>query len=237
MIKNETEIRVAVQAVLVSVLALNGFWGCALVVMVLLLPWSPFLRMGSYLIQPIVDWRIRKASDRHEQGLAQIEHQLDTFLIGSKSEAAAPLSSRFAEMELSTKPSEIKMPKALEMSKVTVPSVQPLEKLSPTPPNFPATLAIPSVIADHIKNSPHGAFSNMDLEVERVNFNGEIADVLVKFKSPNVKELAIRQRYVLRKSGERWEVDSQYPANGPSRGPNYPMPNLPSRASTHVGRA
>ncbi len=60
MITNETEIRIALQAVLVSVLALYGFWGCALVVLVILLPWKPIFAVGGYLAQPVVDWRDAK---------------------------------------------------------------------------------------------------------------------------------------------------------------------------------
>jgi len=43
MIKNEAEIRIALQAVLVTVLALTGYWGCAMVVMLIMLPGSLYL--------------------------------------------------------------------------------------------------------------------------------------------------------------------------------------------------
>ena len=46
MIKNEAEIRIALQAVLVSVLALTGYWGCAVMVLLLLLPWKPIFAVG-----------------------------------------------------------------------------------------------------------------------------------------------------------------------------------------------
>ena len=70
MITNEAEIRIALQAVLVTVLALSGYWGCAVVVMFILLPWKPIFAVGCYLAQPLVDWRIQKARDRHEKGIA-----------------------------------------------------------------------------------------------------------------------------------------------------------------------
>ena len=66
MITNEAEIRIALQAVLVSVLALYGFWGCALLVFIILLPWKPIFAVGGYLAQPVVDWRMQKARDRHD---------------------------------------------------------------------------------------------------------------------------------------------------------------------------
>ena len=238
MIKNEAEIRVAVQAIVVTVLALSGLWGCALVVLVLLLPWRPLFLVGNYLAQPLVDWRIRKARDRHEQGLAQIEQELDMFLNTPRGEAATRPTPRAAEMDLSAKPEKIKMPKPPEAFKPIDPNVLPMAKLSPTTSDVPAALGIPSIIADHVRNLPHGAFSNMDLEIERVNFNGETADAFVKFKSSHVKELAIRQRYVLRKSGGQWEVESRRPTNGSSMEPKYSIPILqPPASSTRVGLA
>lgn len=80
MITNEAEIRIALQATIASVLALYGFWGCALLVFLILLPWKPLLAVGGYLVQPVVDWRMQKARNRHEKGIAQIEEELDTFL-------------------------------------------------------------------------------------------------------------------------------------------------------------
>ena len=93
MITNEAEIRIALQAVIASVLALYGFWGCALIVFIILLPWKPLLAAGGYLVQPIVDWRSQKARDRHEKGIAQIEEQLDAFLQAPRGtpSAAAPV--------------------------------------------------------------------------------------------------------------------------------------------------
>src|SRR5689334_22006155 len=84
MITNETEIRIAVQAVLVSVLALTGYWGCAVLVFCLLVPWKPIFAVGGYLAQPVVDWRVQKARDRQEKGFAQLEKELDALLHAPK---------------------------------------------------------------------------------------------------------------------------------------------------------
>jgi hypothetical protein len=89
-----------------------------------------------------------------------------------------------------------------------------------------ATLAIPPAIESHVRNLPQGAFSNMDLEVERVEFHGEAAEAYVRFHSPNVNELVIRQRYVLRKSGEQWRVESRQPANGSGHAPPRDFPTV-----------
>jgi hypothetical protein len=83
-----------------------------------------------------------------------------------------------------------------------------------TIPNLSASLAIRPVIKDHVRNLPQGAFNNMDLEVEEVKFNGDSAEAYVRFQSPNVTELVIRQRYFLRKSADHWQVESRQPANG-----------------------
>src|SRR5208282_5108887 len=107
MITNESEIRIALQAVLVSVLALYGFWGCAFVVLVILLPWKPILAVGGYLAQPVVDWRIQKARARHEKGIAQIEQELDTLLRTPK---RGPNASRPAAFAKPTAPAEASPP-------------------------------------------------------------------------------------------------------------------------------
>jgi hypothetical protein len=78
----------------------------------------------------------------------------------------------------------------------------------------------------------------MNLEVERVNFSGETAEAYVKFKSPHVRELAISQRYTLRKSGEQWEVESRQPAHGSSKVPHCVIPPvLKPPSGAHVGMA
>jgi hypothetical protein len=222
MITNETEIRIALQAVLVSVLALEGFWGCALVVLVILLPWKPIFTVGSYLAQPIVDWRIQKARERHEKGIAQIEQELDAFL---RAPRGAPSASAPApETAAPAKPSRPSSPRPLESFKPKTAAGPAFQDMPRTAQNLSATLAIPPVIKDHVRNLPQGVFHNMDLEVEEVKFHGDTAEAYVRFQSPNVTELVIRQRYVLRKSGDQWQVESRQPANGAAKAPPQPLP-------------
>ena len=102
--------------------------------------------------------------------------------------------------------------------------LNPSQELTLTAQNLSATLAIPPAIKDHVGNLPQGAFSNMDLEVEQVKFHGDTAEAYVKFQSPKVRELAIHQRYLLRKSRGHWEVESRQPANGGSKVPPYSIP-------------
>ena len=224
MITNEAEIRVALQVVLASVLASYGFWGWALLVLAILLPWKPLFAVGSYLAQPLVDWRIKKARERHEKGMAQIEQELDAFLRTPRkapsASAAAPVATTTALMNPSPSP----IPQPLEPFKPNL-TAGPVRKGIPqTAQNLSATLEIPPVIKNHVQTLPQGVFNNMDLEVEEVNFHGDTAEACVRFRSPNVTELVIRQRYVLRKSGDHWEVESPQPANGTSEAPPHSLP-------------
>lgn len=231
MITNEMEIRVALQAVIVTVLALDGFWGCALVVLAILLPWKPLFAVGSYLTQPLVDWRIKKARERHEKGIAQIEQELDAFLQTPKdapnSSAAPPPAKATALVNPSQPPS---LP-PLEPFKPDLTAGPVLKDVPGTAENLSATLEISPVIKDHVRTLPQGVFHNMDLEVEEVNFHGDKAEAYVRFQSPKVSGLVIRQRYVLRKTGDQWQVESRQPANGASEAPPHsrPAPRPPLR--------
>jgi hypothetical protein len=88
------------------------------------------------------------------------------------------------------------------------------------------TLAILPAIKSHVRNLPQGAFSNMDLEVERIEFRGDAAEAYVRFRSANVPELVVRQRYDLRKCGEQWQVESRQPTNGSGNLPPQTFPPL-----------
>jgi len=224
MITNEAEIRVAVQAVLASVLALYGFWGCALVVIVILLPWKPIFAVGSYLAQPLVDWRVKKARERHEKGIAQIEQELDGLLRAPRGAPSAPAPAPAMKTAAPAKPSDPPLPQPLEPFRPRNGAAPRFEDLTGTGQNLSATLAIPPVIKNHVQTLPQGVFSNMDLEVEEVKFHGDTAEAYVRFQSPNVTELVVRQRYVLRKSGDHWQVESRQPANGAGKTPPQPLP-------------
>jgi hypothetical protein len=214
MITNEAEIRVALQAVLVSVLALYGFWGCALVVLFILLPWKPIFAVGAYLAQPVVDWRIQKARSRHEKGIEQIEKELDAFLRAPKGDPRACAPAGGTGPAIPAKPAYPPIPRPLESFKPKLAAGPAFQTLTKTAGDLSATLAIPPVIKDHVRNLPQGVFNNMDLEVEEVKFNGETAEAYVRFQSPNVTGLVIRQRYILQKAGDHWQVESRQPANG-----------------------
>ncbi len=217
MITNESEIRVALQAVLVCALALYGFWGCAAVVFFILLPWKPFLVVGGYLAQPIVDWRLRKAREHHEKGIAQIERELDTFLKTPRGEGRIPPKTPAPKTQMATKPSPPEIARPLATFEAVKPNQPSFQDITLSAHNLAATLEIPAAIAHHVRNLPQGPFSNMDLEVEEVKFHEGTAEAYVKFRSSQVKELAIRQHYILRNSQGQWQVESRQPANGGSK--------------------
>ncbi|MGA3328019.1 MAG: hypothetical protein ABSF45_26515 [Terriglobia bacterium] len=232
MITNEAEIRVAVQAALVCVLALSGLWGCALVVLVILLPWKPIFAVGCYLAQPVVDWRIRKARERHEKGIAQIEQELDAFLHTGRGATSVSAPVPAAKTAVPAKPSHPPSPRPLESFKPNLNAGSASQEITGMAQNLSATLAVQPVIKNHVRNLPQGVFNNMDLEVEEVKFHGDTAEAYVRFQSPNVTELVIRQRYVLRKSGDHWQVESRQPANGASKGLPHTLPT--GRPSMHL---
>jgi len=231
MITNEAEIRIALQAVLVSVLALSGYWGCALVVLFILLPWKPIFAVGSYLAQPLVDWRMEKDRARHVKGIDQLEKELDAILRAPKAGSSAKVPVVPSRPAAPAKVSHPPLPQPLESFKPKMAAGPAFQNMSESAQDLAATLAIPPAIKNHVRNLPQGVFNNMDLEVEEVKFHGEMADAYVRFKSPNVAGLVIRQRYVLRKSGDHWQVESRQPANGAGKipPPYQPMGRAPMR--------
>jgi hypothetical protein len=161
-----------------------------------------------------VDWRVQKARDRHGKSIAQIEQELDGLLRapqGKPKHAAQPFPARLEPM---AKAPPRPLPRPVEPFQPVLPAKPAFRDLPGTVQDLSATLAIPPAIKDHVRNLPQGVFSNMDLEVEEVKFEGDTAEAYVRFQSPNVTELVIRQRYFLRKSGEKWQVQSRQPVNG-----------------------
>ncbi len=232
MITNEAEIRIALEAVLVSVLALYGFWGCAFLVFIILLPWKPLFAVGGYLAQPLVDWRIQKARARHDSGIAQIEQELDSLLERPARAERLPTGRVHEARRTRQRPLHLPLPRPLESFKPKLAAGPAFQNMTETAQDLAATLAIPPAIKNHVRNLPQGVFSNMDLEVEEVKFHGDTAEAYVRFQSSNVTGLVIRQRYVLRKAGGQWQVESRQPANGAGKAPPPPLPT--SRASMRL---
>jgi hypothetical protein len=225
MITNESDIRIAVQAMLVCALALWGFWTCAAVMLILMVPWSPFFAVTGYLAKPIVDWRHRKARAGHKKGVAHIEKELGTLLSKSKDRGRIPARAALPKTQVAAKAPKPESSQSLQASQSDIPNATPLQDLTASAQNLLVPLAIPSAIADYVRDLPQGDLSNTNMEVEQVKFVEDTAEADVKFQSPHMKE-AIRQRYTLRKSGGQWKVESQQPPNGGSKVPRHSLPAL-----------
>jgi hypothetical protein len=219
MITNGAEFRVALQAVLVSILAFSGYWECALVMLLILLPWKPLLAGGGYLTQPLVDWWIDRARTPNQQVTVEVERELDVILKPLKRRPSASTPAAFAKPPVPAMVPGPSMMQSLGKIKPMIAAEPIFQSITDAPHNLSATLAIPPAIQNHVRNLAQGVFSNMDLEVEEVKFDGEMAEAFVKFKSSNVTGLVIRQRYVLRKSGDHWEVESRQSVNGTVKAP------------------
>lgn len=206
MIKTESEIRVALQAVLISILALEGCWGSALLVLIILLPWQPILAVAVYLTQPIVEWRIRKSRHQTENSPRPEVAWSDLLpLIATRLDEPGFAPPDFL---LPTRSSVL----PLDLEDMSVASATLALAPSKPPERSADAPAIRSAIRDHTQNSP--ALANMSLELNRVELHDDIAEVVVAFQSSTVTELIIRQQYHLRKSGNEWQVDSPGAENG-----------------------
>lgn len=207
MITNEQEIRIALEAMLACTLASYGLWGCALVVVLLMLPWRPLLAVGTYLVQPIVDWRIRKARARREKGMAQFVRELHALLPEPGESRVAAVQGAFVR---------VGMPRELPAAPAIV------EAFGATACDARAAWAISSALQVYFQSHPQGSLSGMDLNVEAIELHGDTAEALVKFQSANVSALVIRRRYFLRQSNGQWQVRSRELASGVDHPPQPP---------------
>ena len=66
----------------------------------------------------------------------------------------------------------------------------------------------------HLQKKGNLALNNMDMNIENVKVNGDTADAQVKFQSKQRPELAVTIHYVLKRTGDHWEVASSSPMSG-----------------------
>lgn len=71
--------------------------------------------------------------------------------------------------------------------------------------------AVQAAIDAHLKERPGLALANMTTDVRDVKFDGDRATAQVAFQSKQVPELKVEVRYVLRREGDRWVVESSTP--------------------------
>jgi hypothetical protein len=80
--------------------------------------------------------------------------------------------------------------------------------------------AIQAAIDAHLKQRPGLALSNMTTDVQEVKFDGDQATAQVIFQSKENAELKVEVRYVLRREGDHWTVESSTPMGGMGANPH-----------------
>ncbi len=78
--------------------------------------------------------------------------------------------------------------------------------------------AVQAAVTKHLQQQSNLSFNNMNMEVQDVKFEGDRAQAEVKFSSKDRPELAVGVRYVLRRAGDHWEVESSSPTSGMGTG-------------------
>jgi len=80
--------------------------------------------------------------------------------------------------------------------------------------------AIQEAIEEHLKQQPNVFFQNMTVELGDVTFSGDTALAQVKFRSKQAPNLAVGMVYRLRKTGDKWRVESTATASMPGTSPH-----------------
>lgn len=74
--------------------------------------------------------------------------------------------------------------------------------------------AVTEAIHAHLGKQRGLALNNMKTKVESVSIQGDTAEAQVRFQSTQKPELAVAMRYILRRAGGQWEVESSSPVVG-----------------------
>lgn len=76
---------------------------------------------------------------------------------------------------------------------------------------------------------------NMTLEVQDVKFTGDTAQADIQFRSKQSPNLVVAVRYMLRRVGDRWQVESSAPVSGMGASPHggTPAPTETPLKSSH----
>lgn len=80
--------------------------------------------------------------------------------------------------------------------------------------------AVQAAIEAHLKQQPGLTLSNMSTEVQDVKFDGDKANAQVVYQSKDSPDLKVEVRYVLRRQGDHWEVESSTPVGGMGGNPH-----------------
>jgi hypothetical protein len=74
--------------------------------------------------------------------------------------------------------------------------------------------AVQAAIEAHLAQRQNLMLANMTVEVQDVKFKGDTAEAQVNFRSKQASDLVVGVRYVLRRSGDTWKVESSSPTSG-----------------------
>jgi len=80
--------------------------------------------------------------------------------------------------------------------------------------------AVQQAIEEHLKQQPNVFFQNMTVELGDVTFSGDTAIAQVKFRSKQAPSMAVGIVYRLRKTGDKWRVESTATASMPGTTPH-----------------
>ena len=95
--------------------------------------------------------------------------------------------------------------------------------------------AVQHAIEEHLKQQPNVFFQNMTVEVGDVTFSGDTATAQVKFRSKQAPNTAVGIVYRLRKTGDKWRVESTATASMPGTTPHGSTAAPMSSPSTNRG--
>ena len=94
--------------------------------------------------------------------------------------------------------------------------------------------AVERAIQEHLSRNTQLLSRNFTTQVEKVTFNGDTADAVVKFQSTQQASLFVEVGYRLHLENGRWEVVSSTPMSGQGGDSHIASPNgsSPSPAGT-----
>jgi hypothetical protein len=88
------------------------------------------------------------------------------------------------------------------------------------PGGIQSKAAVQAAIEKHLQQRPNVTMKNLTLEVQEVKFEGDKAEAQVKFQSKQSADLTVNVRYMLRRVGDHWEVESASATGGMAGNPH-----------------
>ena len=92
--------------------------------------------------------------------------------------------------------------------------------------------AIQEAIERHLQKQSNVLLNNMSVEVQDVSYEGDRANADVKFRSKQSPDIAVARKYVLRRVGGEWQVESSSSPGGMGDPHGGGMPTRPSTPSS-----